>query len=263
VENNMFMRLFHLKTVSEKVGVLKSFYDAIVIPELQKIDGCLFAGLLLNNKDITEGISLTLWDTRQHAEDYEGSGLFEKLLNQAKPFLAESTEWKIQLSEDLEVEYKPGDYEPELKHFNVTVHERVKDDLFAQHSKMYIRIVSHILQKDKINEFRDIFVDKILPALQETKGCRYSYLIESMQQENEVISLSIWDTKEDALEYERSGKFDKLINFLRPTFSQFYQWKLTLGKDPAQKVSTTDDLKVSHYHVVTGKNLRNTFPENR
>jgi heme-degrading monooxygenase HmoA len=259
----MFMRLFHLKAKSDKIGVLISFYDAIVIPELQKIDGCLFAGLLQSNTDITEGISLTLWDTNQHAESYELSGLFEKLLDQAKPFLAESTEWKVQLSENLELEYKPEGDEPELKHFNVTVHERVKEELFGQHSKMYIRIVSHILQKDKIKEFRDIFVDQIIPTLRETKGCRYSYLIESMQQENEVISLSIWDSKEDALAYEKGGMFDKLINILRPTFSQFYQWKMALEKDPAKKVSTTDDLKVTHYQVVTGKNLRNSFPENR
>jgi heme-degrading monooxygenase HmoA len=259
----MFMRLFHIKTKSKKVGVLKSFYDAIVIPELQKIDGCLFAGLLLNNKDITEGISLTLWDTKKNAEDYEGSGLFEKLLDQAKPFLAESTEWKIQLSENLELEYKPEEDEPDLEHFKVTVNERVKNDLFEQHSKMYIRIVSHILQKDKIEEFRDIFSDKIIPALQETKGCRYSYLIESMHQENEVISLSIWDSKEEALEYEKSGAFDVLVNKLRPTFSQFYQWKIALEKDPSKKVSTTEDLKVTHYKVVTGKNLRNSFPDNR
>jgi len=155
------------------------------------------------------------------------------------------------------------DDEPEIKHFNVTVHERVKENLFGQYSKMFIRKVSHILQKDKIKEFRHIFVDQIIPALRETKGCRYSYLIESMQQENEVISLSIWDSKEDALDYESSGNFDKLMNFLRPTFSQFYQWKMALEKDPAKKVSTTEDLKVSHYQVVTGKNLRNTFPENR
>ncbi|MCK4754075.1 MAG: hypothetical protein KAS58_02505, partial [Calditrichia bacterium] len=88
-------------------------------------------------------------------------------------------------------------------------------------------------------------------------------LIESMHQENEVISLSIWDSSEDAETYEKSGAFDKLVNKLRPTFSQFYQWKMALDKDTAKKVSTTDDLKVSHYRVVTGKNLRNSFPENR
>ena len=259
----MFMRLFHLKTKSEKVDVLKSFYDAIVIPELHKINGCLFAGLLLNNTDVSEGISLTLWDTQQHAEDYEKSGLFEKLLDQAKPFLSQSTEWKVQLSEDLELEYKEEEEEPDLEHFNVTVNERVKEDLFKQHSKMYIRIVSHILQKDKIEEFRDLFIDQIIPELRNTKGCRYSYLIESMHHDNEVISLSIWDSKEDALAYEKSGAFESLINVLRPTFSQFYQWKMALDNDPGKIVSTSDDLKVSHYCVVTGKNLRNSFPENR
>ena len=57
--------------------------------------------------------------------------------------------------------------------------------------------------------------------------------------------------------------FEQLINILRPTFSQFYQWKMALDKDRGQKVSTTDDLKVTHYRVVTGKNLRNSYPENR
>jgi len=78
-----------------------------------------------------------------------------------------------------------------------------------------------------------------------------------------VISLSIWDSKEDALNYEKSGAFDNLVNKLRPTFSQFYQWKMELDKNSAKKVSTSDDLKVTHYRVVTGKNLRNSFPENR
>ena len=84
-----------------------------------------------------------------------------------------------------------------------------------------------------------------------------------MHHDNEVISLSIWDSKEEAIAYEDSGAFDDLINILRPTFSQFYQWKMALDRDPAKKVSTTDDLTVTHYRVVTGKNLRNSFPENR
>ena len=58
----MFMRLVHIKAKSEKVGVLKSFYDAIVIPELEKIEGALFAGLLINNTDIT--VKIHLWKKR-------------------------------------------------------------------------------------------------------------------------------------------------------------------------------------------------------
>jgi len=41
--------------------------------------------------------------------------------------------------------------------------------------------------------------------LQETIGCRYAYLIESMQQNNELISVTIWDKLEDAQNYEKSG----------------------------------------------------------
>lgn len=259
----MFMRIFHLQKKTDDIDILRSFYDSIIIPELQKIEGCLFAGLLQSNTNKLEGISLTLWDTKENAEVYEKSGLFKKLLDQAKPFLADTTEWKVQLSEDLELEYKPEDEEPDLEHFNVTVHERVKDELFKQHSKMFVRIISHILQKDKIDEFRDIYVDKIIPVLRKINGCRYAYLIESMHQENEVISLSIWDSEEHAREYEKSGLFEELVNELRPTFSQFYQWKMSLEKDSKGKVSTSDDLKISDYSIVTGRNLRGSPSDHR
>ena len=122
---------------------------------------------------------------------------------------------------------------------------------------------SHILQKNKITEFRDIYQDSIIPALRDTEGCCYAYLIESMRQDNEVISVTIWDKKENAQNYEKSGKFDELVNKLRPTFSQFYQWKMALDDNTENKVRTSDDLKIKDYQVVTGKNLRRTFPDHR
>ncbi len=259
----MYMRLLNVRSKSNDMHMLRSFYDAVVIGELQKIDGCLFAGLLQSNKDPNEGVSLTLWDSRDHADNYEKSGLYKKLLEQAKPFLSESTEWKIQLSEDLELEYRPEDDEPDLEQFNVTVQERTKQDLFKQHSKMYVRIVSHILQKNMVDNFRDIYIEEIVPVLRKTQGCRYAYLIESMHNTNEVISLTIWDGKQDAEMYEKSGLFSELVNKLRPTFSQFYQWKMALDKNSEKKVSTSDDLKVSDYKVVTGRNLRKSFPDHR
>lgn len=259
----MFMRLLHIQSKSDDVDVLRSFYDVVVIPELQKIDGCLFASFLQSNRDVREIVSLTLWDTKKHAEYYEKSGLYKKLLEQAKPLLAESAEWKIQLSEDLELEYKPSATEPEIEQFNVTVHERVKQDLFKKHSKMYVRIVSHILKKDKIEEFRKIYGEEIIPALRNTKGCRYAYLVENMHRSNEALSVSIWDSKSDAGNYEKSGLFEKLVDKLKPTFSQFYQWKMALNIDDSKQVGTSDDLKISDYKMVTGKNLRNDFPDNR
>jgi heme-degrading monooxygenase HmoA len=259
----MFMRLLNLNAKSDDVEVLRSFYDSVIIGELQKIEGCLFAGLLQSNQDATEIVSLTLWDSRDHADAYEKSGTFKKLLDQAAFLLSGFSEWKVQLSEDLELEYSQDEDEPELEQFNVTVHERTKQKMFSKHSKMYVRIVSHILQKDKITDFRDIYMEEILPVLRETDGCQYAYLIEGMNNANEVISLTIWDSQRDAQNYEKSGLFLELVNKLRPTFSQFYQWKMTLDKNSEKKVSTSDDLKVSDYQVVTGRNLRKSFPEHR
>ena len=259
----MYMRLLKIQVKSDKTDILRSFYDAIVINELQKIEGCLFASLLQRNNKSNEWISLTLWDSKDNADAYQKSGLYKRLLDQAKPFLEESSEWKVQLSENLELEYLPDEEEPDLEQFTVTVHERTKQGLFKQHSKMYVRIVSHILQKNKITEFRDIYQDSIIPALRDTEGCCYAYLIESMRQDNEVISVTIWDKKENAQNYEKSGKFDELVNKLRPTFSQFYQWKMALDVNTENKVRTSDDLKIKDYQVVTGKNLRRTFPDHR
>ncbi|TFH01982.1 MAG: hypothetical protein E4H13_03410 [Calditrichales bacterium] len=259
----MFMRLLYLRRNIAEIDVLRSFYDAIVIPELQKLEGCLFAGLLQSGEDEKEGISLTLWDTKTHAENYETSGLFKKLLKQASPFLDKSSEWKVQLSEDLELEFAQKDDEPELGEYEVTMHERVKSTLFEKHSKMYVRIVSHILQKDKLSEFREIYSERIIPQLRSTKGCQFSYLIESLHKGNEVVSISIWDSKKDADEFERSGLFNELVNELRPTFSQFFQWKMALESRSGDKVQTNEDVKISDYKVVTGKNLRRNAPENR
>jgi len=259
----MYMRLLKIQVKSDKKDILHSFYDAIVINELQKIEGCLFAGLLQRNDESNEWISLTLWDSRENADAYQKSGLYKKLLDQAKPFLEESSEWKVQLSENLELEYLPEGEEPDLEQFTVTVHERTKQGMIKQHSKMYVRIVSHILQKNKIGEFRDIYQESIVPALRETEGCCYAYLIESMRQDNEVISVTIWDRIEDAQNYEKSGKFDELINILRPTFSQFYQWKMALDNSTEKKVRTSEDMRIKDYQVVTGKNLRRTFPDHR
>jgi len=189
--------------------------------------------------------------------------LFKKLLEQAAPFLDQTSEWKVQLSEDLELEYAQKDEEPELGEYEVTMHERVKSTLFEKHSKMYVRIVSHILQKDKLDQFRDIYSERIIPQLRSTKGCQFSYLIESLHKENEVVSISIWDSKKDADNFERSGLFNELVNELRPTFSQFFQWKMALESKSGDKVKTNEDVMIADYKVVTGKNLRRSAPENR
>jgi quinol monooxygenase YgiN len=249
----MYIRFLQLKINPDYLEMLQPFYDQIVIPELQKIPGCLFAGLIQSGEINNECISLTFWETKEQAENFENSDTFQRMINKIKPYLSESTEWKIQLSQDFQLEYEPVKEEPVLRKYRVMSQTKYSPSWEEAHSQLHVRLVSLKLQEGKLEEFRKIYMDEIVPVLQSTKGCRYIYLTESLHEENEVISLTIWNSKEDADHYENSGQFAELVKKVRHTFSQFYQWKMALEKDIKGRVKTSEDMEIDHYGLVSGK----------
>ncbi len=106
-----------------------------------------------------------------------------------------------------------------------------------------------------MEEFKKLYSAVIIPALKNTKGCQYAYLTESMQEENQIISLTIWDSKEDAERYEKSGRFAELTDKVKHTLSELYQWKMALEKETGKKAKTSEDLEVSRYSVVARKSF--------
>ena len=252
----MFMRFLHLKVKVTEPEIIRSFYDSIVIPELQKINGCLFACLIQNNKLSDEYISLTLWDSKTIAENYEKSELFRDLLAQIESFLADSSEWKIQLSEELQLQYKPVPEKPQIEQYTVAAKGAVPNGIgLGDSNRLYLRLVSMNLEKNKIDEFRKIYKNEIIPALQNTIGCTFAYLVESIHKKSEVISITIWENKKSADDYESSGRFNELLEKLKPTFSKFYQWKIALEKNISGEVKTSEDLKLSEYSMVAGRSF--------
>ncbi len=251
----MYMRLFQMKIKPEQLPAYRQFYDETVIPEFQKMEGCLYATLIRSGHHEDECISMTLWDTPAHAEACEQSRVFEKLLQEEKQYLADSSEWKIQLSKELKLEYTPVPEEPIVKAFNVAA--GTDEKIPAQETgPMYLRIVSLRIQPGKIEKFRRIYTDEIIPVLRSVKGCRYAYVTESAKEKNDVISVTIWDSKQDAENYETSGVFAQLVEKVKDTFSDLYQWKMGLQKEFGGKVATSEDLKVEHYSIVTGKSFK-------
>ncbi len=250
----MFMRFLQLKVNSKSVDDFKSFYKDTIFPKLQEMPGCLFAGLISSQVN-NEFISLTFWQTLFQAENYEKQGVFKNLFDKAKPYLSESNEWKIQLSDNMELEYKPVNEEPEIKKYSVKAHSNINKDFNLSDTNFFVRIVSAKIQEGKVGEFKNIYTNVIIPGLKLVNGCRYVYLIESINKDDEFISLTIWDNKKDADDYEASGKYEELVEKIRHTFSQFYLWKMSLEKDFNAKVQTTEDLKVEHYNLVTGKSF--------
>ena len=251
----MFMRFLQLKIDVQHINEFKKFYEDIVSPKLQNMPGCLFAGLIKSGISNNEFISLTFWSTLKQAENYEKQGAYNSLIEQARPFLSESTEWKIHLSNNIELEYAPIPEEPIIKKYSVKAQKSDEEKLTPFSSNMFVRIVSVKVQEGKQDEFKKIYSEIIIPELKSVKGCQYAYLIESVNEEDEYISLTVWDNKEDADIYESSGKFTELVNKIKHTFSQFYLWKMALEKDYNAKVQTTEDLKVEHYNLVMGKSF--------
>jgi heme-degrading monooxygenase HmoA len=251
----MFMRFLQLKIKPDNIIVFKEFYESDVMQELHNTPGCLFAGLIKSKPEENEFISLTFWETQEQAEKYETSGAFKKLFEQARPYLFESAEWKVQLSEDMELKYGPVEEEPVIKKYVVAAQNSDNDDFKMHSSNMYVRILSLIIQEDKLVEFKKLYSEIIIPALRSVKGCRYIYLTESVSEKNEFISVTVWDSKQDADEYEASGKFQDLTNKVKHTFSQLYLWKMSLEKDYKAQVRTSEDFKVELYNIVTGKSF--------
>jgi len=248
------MRLLQLKLKSDFIEEFIYFYEQTVYPELQNLPGCVFAGLIKSTHQPDEFISLTFWKTQAQAEEYETSGPFKKLFGQIKPFLAESEEWNVHLSEDMELQYGPVEKEPVIRKYDISA-KNENDDILSDSANMFVRVLSLVIQQDKVEEFKELYTGIVIPALIDMKGCRFVFLTESVNSSNEFISVSIWDKKEDALEYESGKKYVELTDKVKHTFSQLYLWRMSLEKEYGQKVSTSDDFKVEHYKIITGKNF--------
>ncbi len=248
----MYMRLVKANYMPASLSLIQKIYDEKIIPELQKMRGCLFACLIVSETKIDEGVSLTIWDSEENAESYVQSGVFQSLLAELRPYLSDSSEWKVELTRDLKVEYKPVPDEPTIKSYR-TIIESSQD--IKKSEAMYMRLLSLNIQPGKFEEFQEIYTKEIFPILKAVKGCRYTYLTGNDDNPNEAISITIWNNREDAEKYEKEV-FASLLEKAQPTLSDLYQWKMALENDENWQVKTSDDIAVKYYNVVSGMGFK-------
>jgi heme-degrading monooxygenase HmoA len=91
--------------------------------------------------------------------------------------------------------------------------------------------------------------------LRKVPGCKYAFLTQNLQQEDEFFSITIWENKQAAENYEKSGLFKEYIGKVQHTFADLYQWKMKLEEQSGKKVVTSEDAALEQYSVVTGKNF--------
>lgn len=249
----MFMRFVQLKLDPDRIPEFHKRYDERVIPSLQATPGCLYASLIQSIDQPGECISMTLWDKQQSAEAYESGGMYAQLMEGVTAFLADTSEWKVHLSKDLTLEYEQVAEEPIIQAYQVAAQDSSKS--IPTENALFVRIVVPQVREGKEAEFQRLYHENVLPVLRGVRGCRYVYLTKSASEPGKFLSVTIWETKQDAEAYEQGGIFQQLTEKLRPTLSDVYQWKMELQKKQQSSEQSSIPLVVEGYSVVTGKNF--------
>ncbi len=259
----MFMRFVQMKVNPDRVSEFDKVYERTIIPTLQHTAGCLYAGLVQSLEVEGDSISITLWNHQDDALAYERSGKYAELLDVSRPFFSDPSEWRVQLSDGLRLEFGPVVPEPVVKSYAADAPVQKAAGLGGgQAGSMYLRIVSVKINPAKKNEFVEIYHRVIIPALQRSEGCLDAYLAEEVRGDHELLSITIWSGLEHAKAYEASGEFDRLKEKVQHLFTNLALWKIALDEvlvpgvtGIAKRAVTSDDMTVRTYNVVMGKSF--------
>lgn len=231
----MLLRFLQLDVREESLPDFLKFYTEDVFPVLQRTDGCLFACMLRQALDPTEVISLTVWESRETAEAYHKSEDFQRLFEISQSYYSRAADPKSPPAE-----FYIGD-------------DSKRDALYMAGRDAgphpYLRIVDMRFKPGRMQEFKDFYESRIIPTLNQTKGCRSIFLVESAEQNDEALSITVWDREEDAVRYEISGSFDDLAAPMRDTFAGLRSWQMSA---PSALGAARDELEVHGYDVIAG-----------
>lgn len=100
---------------------------------------------------------------------------------------------------------------------------------------MYVRMTFFRLRPGKMQELRELYNKDVLPAHKDHKGIRFVHLLESLDERDEGISVTAWDTKADVEAYERSGDYEKLVAKFREMYAEeprLKSYEVTASSEP-------------------------------
>ena len=250
----MYMRLLRLKILEGKSDEMRRFYEDRVLPELGQTPGCLFATLTEGVKGPSECLSLTLWDDQDSIQRYEEQGEFPRLIREAEPYLAESEEWRVQLSDDLTLGYGPAKAAPKISAYRLHAAMNRKRLGRVERAAHYLRVLRLSVAADRIPAARKRYREEVIPTLRQVKGCLYACLLSNLDSEGQLASLTIWESREDAERNERSETFQQLMRSARDIVGA-RSWDLMLESGPSTGTSPAGAVPTQAYEVVAGRDL--------
>jgi len=97
---------------------------------------------------------------------------------------------------------------------------------------MYVRLTYLNFLPGKADEAKTIYHDELTPIVKKQKGNLDCRLLEPVDKADDFISMTVWDSKEDADAYHTSGVYKQLVDRVRSSFS----------KEPVLKVYSTQGI---------------------
>jgi len=76
---------------------------------------------------------------------------------------------------------------------------------------MFARLTIFQVKSDKIDEAIKIYEESVIPAAKPQKGFRGAYLL-SDRKTGKGISISLWDSEDDAIANEQSGYYQEQVS---------------------------------------------------
>lgn len=99
----MFVRMTFVKFKAGTAEATQKLYNEVVIPAMTKQPGLRFVHLLERTENPDEAISITAWDSREDAERYEATGVYQQLVGRFNEFYAAPPElrsYEVTVSSD-------------------------------------------------------------------------------------------------------------------------------------------------------------------
>lgn len=100
---------------------------------------------------------------------------------------------------------------------------------------MYIRMTFVQLKPDKKEAARILYNNEVIPAHKERQGLRFVHLLESVDNRDEGIAVTAWDTREDALAYEKSGDYQNQVGKFKDFIEgepELKSYQITASSEP-------------------------------
>jgi len=249
----MYMRLMRLKALSGKSQEFCEFYQNEVLRELRRSGGCVFATLTEGLTNPDEFVSLTLWNDLEDLKRYQESERYRELLEQTQPFLAESGEWRVKLSDDLTLDYSPQKETPKVTQYRLAAGME-SEELSHLQAPTHLLIRRFSVAADKIAEISRGYAEEVSPIIGNVTGCLYAGLLMNLEAEHQLASVTIWANREDAERYERSELFMEIMQKAREIVGA-QNWDLMLDPKSAGSPGGNKTLPAQAYHVVAGQSL--------